>query len=324
MLIFYICEYFYFLLVFTYSIKKIKVYIEIKVGQEEALVVEQYLCGYRESYMLELGAIWVFPVKSMRGFSVSQWPVDARGLRYDRQWMLVDKRGNYVTMRQLPRMGVIRSAIRDEQLVLSHPEHGECALPLEAPQGDSIAVTIWRHETRGIGVGKEVDSWLEQVLGRPVRLVCMPDDEQRGVDPDYAEPQDRVGFADGFPFLVASSQSLRDFNRSMGRDMDMERFRANLVVDGGQAWQEDHWRRIQVGDIPFRTTKPCSRCSLPNVDLLSAERQDEPLKTLERVRRSGKNTYFGVNSLHDCQGLLSVGDAVKVLESGEARPELDV
>ena len=43
--------------------------------------------------MLRLTALHIYPIKSAGGSSVPEWEVDSFGLRYDRRWMVVDRRG---------------------------------------------------------------------------------------------------------------------------------------------------------------------------------------------------------------------------------------
>ena len=146
------------------------------------------------------------------------------------------------------------------------------------------------------------------------RLVYLPDDQVRQVDPKYANPGEQVGFADGFPFLLISQASLDDLNARLDNPVPMQRFRPNLVVDGCSAYAEDAWRRIRIGDIEFRVAKPCSRCIIPTIDPLTATRADEPLRTLMGYRRWDNNVWFGQNLLHDTPGVLAEGMQVEVLE----------
>ncbi|MBT4032887.1 MAG: MOSC domain-containing protein, partial [Methylococcales bacterium] len=66
-----------------------------------------------------LDQITLYPIKSLAGISVNQWPVTPRGLQYDRQWMLVDQKGRFLSQRQLPQMSLIETAITEHQLILS-------------------------------------------------------------------------------------------------------------------------------------------------------------------------------------------------------------
>ena len=52
------------------------------------------------------------------------------------------------------------------------------------------------------------------------------------MDPSFAQPGDIVGFADGFPLLLATTASLADLNARLPQTVPMDRFRPNVVVEG--------------------------------------------------------------------------------------------
>ncbi len=269
-----------------------------------------------------LTSIFIYPVKSLAGISVTAWPVTKTGLKYDRKWMLVDASGLFLSQRKLPRMALVHTLLTDSELVLSASGMADLAVPLETTDGERIASTVWHHQGPALCVSPEADSWLSQFLGQPCRLVYQPDDCIRGVDPVYATPEDQTSFSDGFPFLIVSENSLTALNSSLDTPVSMSRFRPNLVVDGCEQYAEDKWREICIGSIDFRLPKACSRCSVPAIDPVSGDTGKEPLTTLNRLRNWNNKIYFGQNALHDQCGLLSVGDKVTVKLSGHKQPPL--
>ena len=146
-------------------------------------------------------------------------------------------------------------------------------------------VQVWRDEVEAIDCGAAAACWLNRWLGSRASLVFMPDDVRRPVKPAYALPSDIVGFADGFPLLIASTSSLDDLNARMDAPVPMDRFRPNIVVSGCGPWAEDDWRRIRVGKLEVRVAKPCNRCVVTTTNQQTAERGLEPLRTLARFRR---------------------------------------
>jgi uncharacterized protein len=109
-------------------------------------------------------------------------------------------------------------------------------------------------------------------------------------------------------------------NQAMQLDLAMARFRPNLVVSGCDAYAEDFWRQITIGNIGFRLPKPCSRCSVPTIDPVTGKTGKEPLTTLNRLRKWQNKVYFGQNALHDDLGVLSVGDNVQINLTGTQQP----
>lgn len=226
--------------------------------------------------------------------------------------MLVDQAGGFLSQRTVPRMALLRVEIGADGLVVRAPGMPDLTVPDAPVFGTSVRVEIWGDECDATMADAAANSWFSEFLGLPSRLVHIPDDSLRTVDPDYAEPADRVGFADGFPFLLASEASLADLSQRAGTDLPMNRFRPNLVVSGIAPYAEDGWSRIRVGDVSFRVVKPCARCSVTTVDQETAEVGKEPLRTLATFRKVGSKVMFGQNLLHDGTGTLRVGDPVSV------------
>ena len=206
---------------------------------------------------------------------------------------------------------------RDEpRLRLTAPGMDDLELDAAGPPGTGgdLRVRIWDDVCTARPAGPDADRWLSRFLGRDCRLVSLPESSRRPVDPAYGGVDDQVGFADGFPLLLISAASLEDLNRRLDEPLPMVRFRPNLVIYGGEPYQEDRWRRIRIGGIEFRLVKPCSRCAIPTIDPETAQRSAEPLRTLMGYRRRGNKVYFGQNVLHDGVGELREGAPVEVLE----------
>ncbi|WP_262964782.1 MOSC domain-containing protein [Methylobacter psychrophilus] len=269
-----------------------------------------------------LSAITLYPVKSLAGISVSSWPVVKTGLLYDRKWMLVDAAGHFLSQRKLPKMALIKTALTESHLILSASGMASLSLPLIPTDGDIISSTIWHDQCEARSVSKEADQWLSYFLKLDCRLVYQPAEMVRPVDPRYADATDNVSFADGFPFLIISENSLMSLNQAMHLNLSMTRFRPNLVISGCVPYAEDSWREISIGAIDFRLTKPCSRCSVPAIDPESAQTGKEPLTTLNRIRKWENKIYFGQNALHNQLGTLTVGDTLHVKVTGAKQPPI--
>ena len=261
-----------------------------------------------------LRGLYHYPIKSCRGTSLTEAVVGARGIVADRHWMVVDAAGNFLSQRELPRMALIAPRLHDRTLEVSAPGAPPLALTRGHP-GARIAVTVWDDRCVAIDEGDKAAEWFTTFLGVRCRLVRMPDDEARRVDQAYAGPDDQVGFADGFSFLLTSHASLDDLNGRLDTPLPMNRFRPNIVIDGVTPFEEDGWRRIRIDGITFSVAKPCARCAITTTDQDTAQRSQEPLRTLATFRNvAGKGVMFGQNLVHDRTGVLRVGAMVEVLE----------
>jgi len=267
--------------------------------------------------MLRLSALYRFPVKSLGGEQLQRAAVDALGLAGDRRWMVVDSSGRFLTQRQLPRMAQIGARWLDEQ-TLQLSASGQTALQVAVPPANQAlrGVTVWRDSLAAPDAGDAAAQWLSALLGRDCRLVHVPESRARQVDLAYAQPGDRVGFADGFPLLLIGQASLDDLAARVGRPLEMLRFRPNLVVERAAPYAEDGWGRLRIGEVEFERVKPCSRCAIPTLDPHSGERADdgEPLRTLATYRRDADGVYFGQNLIPRGTGVLEVGMPVTLLD----------
>jgi len=261
-----------------------------------------------------LDAMHIYPVKSMAGIPVTAWPVETLGLTYDRRWMVVDTAGRFVTQREVPKMCLIRVSLGPSCLELQAPGRGGIETPLAPSPLRSQRVTVWGDPCDAWLPDPEADRWLSGVLDADLRLAFLPEGGGRSIDPHFDRLGRRVGFADGFPFLLIGAASLDDLNGRLSTPVPMNRFRPSLVVRGSPPFAEDTWRRAQIGRIHFDVVKPCARCATTTTDQATAERGVEPLRTLATYRRVEGEVRFGQNLIHRGTGELAVGDPVAALE----------
>ncbi|MEZ4268921.1 MAG: MOSC domain-containing protein [Myxococcota bacterium] len=263
---------------------------------------------------MRLAAMVVYPLKGARGVAVERWRVATTGFARDRQFMVVDAGGRFISQREQPAMALWRVSADGDAMRIELPGH---LRPFElpwTPEGDALDVTIWSDRVRAVAPDPALDAAISRELGQPCRLVHIPDTSIRQVDPHYSQPGDRVGFADGFPFLLCTQASLDDLNARLDAPVPMNRFRPNLVIEGATPFAEDTWSRVQVGALSFDVVKPCARCVVTTVDQATARGGKEPLRTLATYRRAPDGSvHFGQNLIHRDLGVLSVGDPVAVI-----------
>jgi uncharacterized protein YcbX len=278
---------------------------------------------------LQVAALYSYPIKSCARLEHQQIALDDRGPVYDRRWMVVSEapgeENQFMTARELPRLAVVQPRFAGDELALTAPDMPEIRLPLAQARSADRTVVVWNDTVRAMDEGDVLAGWFSDFLGYPLRLVRLSDDADRPVSPQYARAAAQVGFADGYPLLLAQTESLDDLNQRMAARgkaaLPMSRFRPNIVVSGsGQPWAEDTWRHISAGDIPFDVVKPCARCVMTTVDPATGTIPDrqEPLATLATFRKAAKGVMFGQNIIHRALGTLHVGDAVEILETAPA------
>lgn len=283
---------------------------------------------------LRILSLHSYPVKSCAGIDHTEVAITARGLHRDRQWVIVDEQGIFMTQRQHARMALIRPRFLEADLVLSATGMPELTVPWSTGSQSlpQVNVRIWKQDTQGFDEGDAVAQWLSQFLGLPCRLLRVHPDAHRTASPphvnawlehnaDWADgfpASHEFGFADGFPFLIANQGSLDELNRRLlakgQAAVPMNRFRPNIVVQGLDAYEEDYLAGMQTGGLMFAFVKRCARCPIPNIDQTTAVSAPEPGITLAEHRQFKDGVLFGVNAVVSgagSNGLLRVGDAVE-------------
>ena len=268
--------------------------------------------------MLHLSALYRYPLKSCMAEPLQQAAFDELGMTGDRRWMLVDESsGRFYTQRVLPQMSQLSVLWNGDGVTLSAPGLGSLDVRIPLDSEETLrGVTIWRDSFRVPDAGEEAARWVSALVGKPTRLVHVPAARARWLPSGYGTVEDRVGFADGFPLLLIGQSSLDDVSQKVGRPMEMLRFRPNLVVSGSEAFAEDGWKRIRIGDLHMRVLTPCSRCIMTTIDPATGERSAdrEPMTTLKTYREREGNVWFGQNVVADGAGVVEVGMEVEVLE----------
>lgn len=265
-----------------------------------------------------LSEINIYPIKSLGGIPLKSSIVEERGLQYDRRWMLVDEKNQFLTQRDYPQMARFHIDLENEGFVNVSFNRKSLAIPLLINSEKTVNVKIWSSRVKAKYYADEVNEWFSENLQAKCRLVLMPEETKRKVNPIYAvrKYEDTVSFADGYPFLLIGENSLADLNGKLEKSLPMNRFRPNFVVSGSEAFAEDSWKKIKIGDTVFHIVKPCARCVITTINQETGEKDSvEPLKTLAKYRNKNGKVLFGCNLIAEKQGkVIKVGDAVEILE----------
>lgn len=264
--------------------------------------------------MIIISNIIYYPIKACRGFEVDTACVERMGLEHDRRMMVVTEQGEFLTQREHPRLALVTPRLSDGMLELSAPNYDSIRLGIQI-SGAPWPVDIWKSKgVHAIDQGEEAARWFSDWLGTSVRLVHFADGYKRRVNEEYAvNDDDHTGFADAYPILLISEESLQDLNSRLETPVPMNRFRPNLVVRGCEPFAEDTWNRIKLGDVELAVVKPCVRCVVTTIDKETLEQSKEPLKTLGKYRKHKLGAIFGQNVIPLNEGRLRLGMNVKVL-----------
>ncbi|MEO5563163.1 MAG: MOSC N-terminal beta barrel domain-containing protein [Chitinophagaceae bacterium] len=268
--------------------------------------------------MLQISRLFVYPIKSLGGISVPSALLTDRGFQYDRRWMLVDEQNQFMTQREYPQMALLQTDITSEGISIFHKNdiHERILVPFWCPSDIKLTVQVWDDYCEAVFVSREIDQWLSKRLDVTCRLVFMPDDSLRKVDPKYAVRENNyTSLSDGYPILLLSQSSLDDLNSRLDKPLPMNRFRPNMVIMGANPYEEDEMADFMIRGVHFYGVKLCGRCVMTTINQESLEKGKEPLKTLSTYRQKENSIKFGQNVIYSTTGIsLKTGDRIEIIQ----------
>lgn len=299
----------------------------------------------------QVKSIFIYPVKSCRGISVSEAALSPTGFRWDRQWIVVNSKGRACTQRVEPSLALVEVELPQEALlegfepnprsflVIKAPGMDVLKVPLVEPSEVANGVSMWEWSGSALDEGDDASKWFSKYLGKPSRLVRFNEvSESRLTDPNYA-PGYKIKFSDVYPFLLISQKSLDVLNEQLKEPMSINRFRPNIFVDGSEPFCEDLWKDIKIGENTFRSTELCYRCKIPTINQETAEAGPEPSETLvkfrsDKILKTNKKPqgriYFGQNLVcidsldQEKRKTMRVGDPIYVIKKVSSYVDVSV
>ena len=250
--------------------------------------------------MVSVARIFHYPVKSCRRVEVQTAQIGPEGIFRDRDYMIADAEGKLISQREVP------------QLALIDPTE---VIALAAPVTEKrrpVTVHSWTGE--GVDQGDTAAQFLGDICGIEARLIRFPSSYER----QTGRGDGVVRYADGYPLLVVSNESLSALNDRLDEDIVIERFRPSIVIEGlDRPWAEDDIDTLGIGTVQIDLIKACGRCTVIAVDQDTAGINGEPLKELGRFRLlpredRGQDIGFGMNAVPRTFGAVSVGDDIEV------------
>ncbi|WP_183406994.1 MOSC domain-containing protein [Nocardioides marmorisolisilvae] len=275
-----------------------------------------------------VAGLGIHPVKSTAIRPVERATVHPWGLAGDRRWMVVDADGTLVSARELRELFLVTADTPETEPGLGAPlrlrARGFDPIDVVEPDTDLIDLRMHSNDLQGRPAAESANTWIRDVTGRrDLRLIWCDDPTRRTFDRDWALPSDHAPYTDSCPVTLASLSSLRQLNDWIAQDavergdeppapLPIGRFRANVVVDGAEAFAEDGWARLRIGDVWFRQPKRVDRCVMTTISATDLSSTKEPIRTLARYRLADQKTWFAVHLVPEGPGTIVVGDEVVV------------
>lgn len=261
---------------------------------------------------LRVASLHLYPIKSAAGHEVRELPFDERGPAGDRRLMLVTTQGRFITQRTHPRLALLRARLDGDALVVATPA-GEAVTQALPRGGPLLPVKIFRDTIDVLPVPGPASLLCSDFLGTVCTLVAVDPRTVRTATSGDGRTFP-ISLVDAWPLLVTTRASLAAISAHAGRELPLERFRPNIVlepVDSAQvpAHVEDRAARLHAAGIELVFGKTCSRCTIVDVDPRSGEVDEGPLEALQDLRGEAKfGAYYGAR----CSRPLRTGEVLEV------------
>lgn len=179
----------------------------------------------------------------------------------------------------------------------------------------------WIHELRSyLGITNHLALFRVSKKDQPREVYrCAARKEDLGYQPT-------VSFQDAYPLHIMNLASVRDVGSKLQKGappLSAQNFRPNIIIIGGGAYDEDSWKRIEIGGYGYYVSCRTVRCLLPNNHPITGKKHgSEPNRTLKDFRRidagDPKNACLGMQMVPALEySKIEVGDEVKIIETGE-------
>lgn len=266
---------------------------------------------------MHIKSLFLYPIKSCAGIAVKELNLLSYGPEHDRQFVIVDGDGSAITQREEPRLSRIQIDFYDAHFLAVYvPEFERLLINLNRDDGEKCEAIVWGDRCKGFDEGDQIAYTFSNFLGKRVRLVRYIPSYPRLRMSSHLGKRISVSFADAYPLLVISEASLADLNRRIPEGereypLEMNRFRPNIVIGDARPYEEDKLKTISVNGVLLQGVNQCVRCATTLVDQ-AGRTGKEPLRTLNKYRKTPKGVVFGRNFIHLGEGRIKIGDPVKM------------
>ena len=261
--------------------------------------------------MPELLQIYRYPMKSTQAELLDEAVLDSSGLQGDRRLALCDPEGELITGRNESKLIPLQSRLEEGFLVikLNDQEHR-----FKLERGDEIDNKHFSYRFQSSLISKQADAWFTNYLGRPCHLIAQSQMQTRTIVEEFGNSE--LHMADAGPVLLLNRSSLKAMHQLKEEERQELRFRPNLVIESGKAFEEHEWDRIRIGNATLKRMKDCGRCVFTTKDPFTGERHPnaEPLRTLTQYRVNAKGeAVMGVYFIPESEAKIALSDPLEVL-----------
>ena len=119
--------------------------------------------------MPKISDLFVYPIKSCAGVRMDEVSIVPTGFAFDRNWMVVDANGAFVTQREHSKLALVKPEFANGGMILNAP--GMAPLHLSGNGGGTpITITLFGETHEALATNVAADAWFSEYLGAPFRL----------------------------------------------------------------------------------------------------------------------------------------------------------
>ena len=106
-------------------------------------------------------------------------------------------------------------------------------------------------------------------------------------------------------------KSIEDFGNKTSQEIETQRFRGNIYIDGIEAWEERNWigKIIKINKISFKVEKNIPRCVAIN---LKPNTDDNSSNLLQSLKKSYNHFDMGIYLTALGDGKIDIGDTISI------------
>lgn len=250
-----------------------------------------------------IASIYRYPVKGLTGEMLTSVDLKAdETLPYDRAYAIENGPGrfdpekpqhlpkiNFLMLMRNERLATLRSAFEPSTETLTIFRQGK-----QIARGN-LSSRIGRQM-----IEQFLGAYMKEALRGPPRIVSAPGHSFSDVGVKCVH--------------IVNVATVEEISRTVGKDLDPLRFRANLYVEGLPPWQEFDWvgRKLAAGGATLSVFKRTQRCEATNVDPATGER-DTAIPAV--LQRTWGHSDCGVYARVVSEGRVSPGDEIKLIEA---------
>ena len=110
---------------------------------------------------------------------------------------------------------------------------------------------------------------------------------------------------------LVNIRSIEDFKNKTNEEIEIQRFRGNIYVDGIEAWEERNWigKIIKINNISFKVEKNIPRCVAIN---LKPNSDDNSLNLLQSLKKTFNHFDMGIYLTALDSGKINTGDIISI------------